>query len=271
MIKKIILFSSISVMMLILTQCTTTGKYPDELDKLVPGSSFIFKGKVILLHTATTDEKDVTNTGVVLVTEVIDAPEFLQNVSGQQVTVRFTEINKVNVGEERMFFTEPYWIGETLGVTEIGSLLKSDKLYESKEILTYIKQAREKQADEQLGKILKDSRTVIAGKVLKISEPEGKVKTATEHDPEWKEAEIQIDQTLKGKIESKTVKILFASGKDVMFFQAPKFKEGDEGIFIIQQTDPQTLKLLRNENMIMDPLGFVKGKENTKRIETLLK
>jgi hypothetical protein len=248
MIQKIILLSCIAVILMMMTQCKRPGAYPEKLDKLVAGASLIFKGKIVLLHTATTDESDVTNTGVVTVTEVIEAPESFPSISGQQVTVRVTDINKVKVGEERLFFTDPYWIGESIGVREIGSVMKGDKLYENKDISSLIKQGRDKQGDEQLGKTLKGARLVVTGKVVKISEPEGKIRIGTEHDPEWKEAEIQIDETLKGTAD-KTVKILFASSKDVMFFKAPKFKEGDEGIFIIQQTDSQTAKLLRNDNM----------------------
>jgi hypothetical protein len=269
MTQKIILFSCIAVI-LMMTQCKRPGIYPEELDKLVAGASLIFKGKIVLLHTATTDEGDVANKGVVVVTEVIEAPESFPNVSGQQVTVLFTEINRVKVGQERMFFTDPYWIGESIGVREIGSVMKGDKLYENKDISSLMKQARGKQGDEQLEKTLKDARLVVSGKVVKISTPERKAPMGTEHDPEWKEAEVQIDETLKGKAD-KTVKTLFASSKDVMFFQSPKFKEGDEGIFIIQQTDSETAKLLRNENMVIDPSGFITGKEKARHIKSLIK
>src|SRR5215831_8254540 len=122
MIQKIVLFSCLVVILMIMTQCKASRTYPEELDKLVAGASLIFKGKILLLHTATTDEGDVTDTGVVVVAEVIDAPESFSNISEQQITVRFADINKMKVGEERMFFTDPYWIGESIGVRETGSV-----------------------------------------------------------------------------------------------------------------------------------------------------
>lgn len=270
MTKKIILYFSITVILLIIAQCTPTKKYPEELDALVPGASVIFKGKILLLHTATTDEQDVTNAGVVVVTDVIDAPESFPDISGRQVTVRFADIKKVSVNEEREFFTDPYWIGESLGLREIGSIGKEDKLYENKEISAYINQAREKQQNETLEKMLKESKLVITGKVIKVDEIKGEKIVGSEHDPEWKEAEIQINETLKGKVESKTVKVLFASSNDVMFFQAPKFNVGDAGVFIIQQTYPQTAELLKNENMIVNPSGFISGEEKTQHIKSLI-
>jgi hypothetical protein len=270
MIHKKKLFGFITLFLLIMAQCKAPDNYPGELDKLVSDASLIFKAKIVLLHTVTTDEDDISNSGVVIVTDVIEAPESFKNISGQQVTVRFSDISKVKVGEERMFFTEPYWIGESLGVTEKGSVLKGDKLYESKEISSYIAQALNKQDDEQLRKYLKDSKFVITGKVVKINNPEDYKRMATEHDPEWREAEIQIDETIKGKTGSKTVKILFASSKDVMFFQSPKFNMGDEGIFIIQQTDSKTVDILKNNNMLIDKAGFIKGKEKVKHIRSLI-
>lgn len=269
--QKRTLWGSLPIILLIMTQCNPTNNYPGELDKLVPGSSVIFKAKILVLHTVTTDEEDVSNAGVVMVTEVIEAPESFQTITGQEVTVRFSDINSVKVGEERMFFTAPYWIGESLGVTEKGSVMKSDKLYESKEMASYIQQARNKQGDEQLRKMLKEAKLVIVGKVMKVSTPEGYKRMATEHDPEWKEAEIQIEETIKGKTESKTIKILFASSKDVMFMDSPKFKESDEGIFITQATDPGTAKLLRNENMVLEPSSFLRGKEKVKQVKSLLR
>jgi len=106
------------IFLMIMTQCIGPRDYPDEIDNLVPGTSLIFKAKIILLNTVTTDEDDVSDAGVVLVTEVIEASENFQNISGQQVTVRFAEISQMKVNEERLFFSEPYWIGESLGVRE---------------------------------------------------------------------------------------------------------------------------------------------------------
>ena len=270
--RKTLRSVSIIILFFTITQCnSSSGEYPEQLDKLVAGTTLIFKAKVLVLHTVTTEEDDVTDAGVVVVSEIIEAPEAFQNISGQEVTVHFTEINKMSVGEERIFFTDPYWIGESIGVREIGSIAKDDKLYENKEISSYIKQARDKQSDEQLRKTLKESTLVVSGRVMRVNVPEGYQRMATEHDPEWKEAEIQVDEFIKGKAEGKTVKILFASTKDMMFLESPKFKEGDEGIFIAESTDTATLKMLRNENMILQSSSFIRGKEKTKHVKSLLK
>ena len=267
---KNILSASITSLLLIMTQCNAQN-YPSELDQLVRGASFIFRAKIALMNTVTTDEENVSGAGVAKVTEVIDAPLSLRHIAGQQITVRFSEGTKPHAGEERIFFTEPYWIGESLGVTEKGSIMKGDKLYDSKEISSYIRQARAKQDDEQLKNLLDSSKLVVTGKVIKINIPKGYIRMATEHDPEWREAEIQTEEILKGKTEGKMVRILFASSKDLMFLEAPKLKAGDEGIFITQTTDPTTAKLLQNEYMLLEHSSFLKGKEKIQKIRSLLR
>ena len=72
-------YSILAVIVIMMTQCAPKKNYPDELDKMVPGASFIFKGKVLILHTTLTDEEDVSNTGAVVVNEVLD--EAFENFS----------------------------------------------------------------------------------------------------------------------------------------------------------------------------------------------
>ncbi len=268
--QKKTFFTGIIVYSLMLMQCSGQNNYPPEMDKLVADAPLVIKAKIILLHTATTDETDMSNTGVVVVSEVIDAPEAFRNIAGQQVTVRFANINKVNVGDEKIFFTDPYWIGASLGVTEKASLGRSDNLFESKDMATLIKQARMKQDDEKLRRVLKESKITVTGKVVRITRPDAPPMIGSEHDPEWREAEIQIEETLKGKADGQTIKVLFSASKDVMFFDAPKFKQGDDGIFIIQQTDQQTIRLMKNENMLIEPSAFIRGRERVNHIKTLL-
>ena len=56
-----------------------------------------------------------------------------------------------------------------------------------------------------------------------------------------------------------------------MFEEAPKLKEGDEGIFITQQTDSLRLKSLPNQKVLIEPGSFLRGKERVQHIKTLLK
>ena len=207
-------YSILAVIVIMMTQCAPKKNYPDELDKMVPGASFIFKGKVLVLHTTLTDEEDVSNTGAVVVNEVLDAPEAIGKMAGEQITVRFADINKVKAGDEMIFFTEPYWVGESIGVEEKASVPKSDKLFEDKEMISHIAKARNKYEEVQLKQTLTEASLVMTGKVMRINEMQEKMTVPTEHNPEWEEAEIQIDEMIKGKNETKGLMVCSAGIKN---------------------------------------------------------
>jgi hypothetical protein len=176
----------------------------------------------------------------------------------------------VKVGEERLFFTDPYWLGEDIGVREKGSVSKDDLLFATKEIRLMIRQARARQNDTVLKRVLSNSRLVVAGVVISITVPDGVKAIGSEHDPEWRQAQVRVDETMKGATDNKSVKVLFPSSNDVMYFGSPKLHPGDEGIFIIQQADSLTFRTMHNSNVVIGPLGFIRGKENDRHIRDLI-
>jgi len=237
----------------------------------IPEGSFVFRGKVVALHTSTTDEENIDNCGIVEVEDVLDAPASLRQFQNQQVTVRFRDMKPITEGEELVLFTEPYWYGESLGVRETGLYPRGAALFESSRLRGVIAQEHARAGDNELRRVLKASSVVVAGKVVRTSEIHVPDQGLTEHDPEWNEAEIEVDEVLKGDVAGKTLKIVFAGGKDIMYYRAPKLGVGDEGIFMIQTADSSMARTLQNERVLIDPSGFVRGRESLARIKRLLK
>jgi hypothetical protein len=60
----------------------------------------------------------------------------------------------------------------------------------------------------------------------------------TEHDPDWREAVIEVDTVQKGP-EKQQLVVRFPASDDVRWFRAPKFQPGQEGVFILQRTGEQ--------------------------------
>ncbi|HEX5758167.1 MAG TPA: hypothetical protein VF121_03140 [Thermoanaerobaculia bacterium] len=60
-------------------------------------------------------------------------------------------------------------------------------------------------------------------------------KPITEHDPQWREAEIEVDEVEKGGTGKKKVVVRFPGSDDVRWYKAPKFQPGQEGVFILQK------------------------------------
>ncbi|HVF62013.1 MAG TPA: hypothetical protein VNJ70_19570 [Thermoanaerobaculia bacterium] len=64
-------------------------------------------------------------------------------------------------------------------------------------------------------------------------------KPITEHDPQWREAEIEVDEVEKGGTAKKKVVVRFPGSDDVRWYKAPKFQPGQEGVFILQKAAGQ--------------------------------
>jgi hypothetical protein len=58
----------------------------------------------------------------------------------------------------------------------------------------------------------------------------------SEHDPDWKEAILQVDRPLKGVVKDQKVVVRFPSSLDVIWRGYPKFQEGQEGLFLLKKS-----------------------------------
>jgi len=63
-----------------------------------------------------------------------------------------------------------------------------------------------------------------------------KDRPVSHHDPIWKKAVIRIETVEKGARSEKTVEIVFPGSNDVRWHTAPKFSEGQEGVWILRKT-----------------------------------
>jgi hypothetical protein len=60
-------------------------------------------------------------------------------------------------------------------------------------------------------------------------------KRFTEHDPNWQEAIIHVDEGLKGATAGERVVVRFPGSRDVAFVATPRFAAGQEGTFLLQK------------------------------------
>lgn len=261
----------IVVMLFAFSGCDPKIKVSGDLDKFVPRSSFIFIGKILVMHSTLTDEDSTSNLAIVEVQRVIDAPENMKAFEKQQVTVRLLKPETVKEGAELLIYSEPYWFGESIGVEEIASYTPETDMYKTADLEKQIVLQRQKIQNSTITGLLKSSDLVISGKVLKIVDLPMDGMMVTEHNPEWKIAEIQVSEVLKGTTADKTIQVMFASGKDVMYIDSPKLMEGDDGIFMAQPPDKTLPKLLRENKLLVSPGSYMKGMENLSRVKELLK
>jgi hypothetical protein len=205
-----------------------------RLDDLVDRSGFIFTG--IVRRTAAATMPRVTTsdrTAVVQVQEVLRVPRVLGDYTEKQVTVLLQKATSAKRGERTVFFTTSWMFGEGLAVTEVGTMKPEDGLRGR------IADAEARLADRALQARIERASVIVTGKVLRTRPLEKKTRFVSEHDPKWWEASVEIESIEKGRHKEDTIPVLFPSSDDEMWIDSPKFREGQEGVWILQRNQQE--------------------------------
>lgn len=201
-------------------------------------SKFIFTGKVIKLKAATLDGIDPGNTAVVQVDQVVAAPPAFTSLSGQQVTVRFKSLAGITKGSAMTFFTNGWIYGASLALDAVASIKEMEKM----PVAALVREGHSSDQDSVVKRRLDSAALVVAGKVTQV-EPSTKGSThISEHDPDWHEATIDVDETIKGQKGTGKVTVLFPKSDDIRWHKINKYQEGQQGIFLLQQGKQQDSK-----------------------------
>jgi hypothetical protein len=123
--------------------------------------------------------------------------------------------------------------------------------------------ALQRKADQSLRDRLTAAQLVVTGKVTSVRPVPppavaaaeaalnaGEGSRVSEHDPDWHEAVVQVDTVEKGRLAAsanKTVTVVFPASKDVLWHQSPKFRAGQEGVFVLNSTptDPAAAAVVK--------------------------
>ena len=229
MISRRILISTVGVFLLSSAACKS------EVERFTPQSHLIFTGTSLVLNSSTFDIEDVSGLAIVRVDEVISSADVFRNLAGELVTVRLEDPSKIQVGQQRVFFTRSWHFGESIGLHEVGSVAAPDARGWA-QMLEEIPRVQEQQSDRELVQLLDSAEMVVRGRVVEVRRADIP-RTASEHDPDWREADIRIERVLKGDSRQNTITILFPASEDVMWYRAPHFQPGMEGILLLKRTE----------------------------------
>ncbi|HYX28330.1 MAG TPA: hypothetical protein VE863_07170 [Pyrinomonadaceae bacterium] len=218
---------------------------PTKINAEAEQARFVFKGTVQKLKGATLREITADQrTAVVRVDEVIHAPEVLSQYAGQDITV-ITGKKKLRKGQQSVFYTNGVLFGDSVAVEavdyhDIGKMPAAMAVADADPVRNL--------ARRDLQRRYESADVVLSGRVTAVRIPTDVVAafasraadaTATgpisEHDPDWRIGEIQVDQVHKGTHKSKTAEVRFPSSTDVMWHEAPKFHTGQEGFFVLHK------------------------------------
>jgi hypothetical protein len=220
-----------------------------KADDLASQSSFVFKGTVKKLKAATIPSLPVTEkTVVVSVDEIIRAPELFQSFAGSDITVQLGSRETVRKGEQVIFYTNSWMLGESLAVKSVGHTeVETAAAGFGFESVNASEPAGA--MSQRLQERIVDADTVVTGKVTDVrtvSPPptaRGKkdalesFEAVSEHNPIWQEAVIEVADVEKGKGTSKQIVVRFPGSTDVLWSGAPKFETGQEGVFLLKDEE----------------------------------
>jgi hypothetical protein len=243
-----------------------------SVDELVRQSKYVFRGTVRTLGASTISNLPASRDLVVVrVDEVYVAPSTLGDFTGKDITVRIRETPTTSVGQRWVFFTAGWLFAESLAVLEVGRIPFTDDAAGA--IRQLIAAAVQRAADQNLNARLTLAELVIVGKVSAVRPATGLParRPITEHEPDWQEAVITVESTEKGTAQTSVV-ILFPNSTDEFWIDSPKFKTGQEGIWILQRDQKERgAPSLRIPGLTaLNPLDF-QNKDQLERIRRLLK
>jgi hypothetical protein len=243
-----------------------------DMEQLIRQSHFIFRGKVEKLQASNLKILPATErTAVVRVQQELYAPKTLNDFTGQLITVQLVESGVLKYRQEAIFFTNGWLYGESIAVTEVAHLPPE---VSPEELRKQIADVHGKMENEKLQARISRAALIVVGKV-KASRPldrERKTALGSEHDPDWWQAEIEVESVEKGQLPGREVVVLFPKSVDEMWADSPKFKEGEEGVWILQVNQQERgFPVMRVPGLTaLDPLDF-QLKSELDRIRRLAK
>ena len=214
-------------------------------EQLAQNARFVFHGTV---QSARAGARDLpANALTVRVDEIVQGPEKLAMHAGHDVFVVPQKGERFRAGDRAVFYTNALAFGETLTLESVGHLPLSDGAIGVRSVSHPASTLRKRDIQQRLA----TADLVVVGRVSAVrlppSEPAPRAggtapssrprQTVSEHDPQWRDAVIDVERVVKGGGSRKQVVVRFPASDDVRWCRAPKFSPGDQGVFILHRTD----------------------------------
>jgi len=212
------------------------GAAADSLRELTKGADLVFRGTVLRPGAANLEIVEPSGkTAVVRVEETLATSGTLDDFTGKEITVFLRDAGSVKAGEQGVFFTTVALLGETLGVVEVGRRGPED-------LRAQVATARRQNLAEGLRARMTASGLAVSGRVVSLgttTKAAGGGGVITEHDPQWREAVVEVRSVLHGQLAEKTVSVWFPASLDVMWAHAPKLAAGHEGTWLLHRYEAE--------------------------------
>ncbi|HEV8241152.1 MAG TPA: hypothetical protein VGS57_17435 [Thermoanaerobaculia bacterium] len=187
-------------------------------------------------------------TAIVRVDEIQQAPEALADTAGMEITLQLGGQKKAAPGQQYVFYANGWLFGEGIACQSI------DHQPAAAAPLALAAAAGgdpvEALAQRDAHQRVESADVVVSGRVRSVSLPPAPAAAqaaalsgsttstaVSEHDPFVQEAEVEVDAVHKGSHSGNTLRVRFPNSRDVKWYKAPKFRAGQEGLFILHKDE----------------------------------
>src|SRR5256886_2665762 len=207
---------------------------------LVKQSDIVFIGTVTQVGAVAVPEVPASaRTLVARVDQVLEKPAAVDLKPGDSVTVQTVRPGSLKAGTQATFYTTGWIFGRGVAVREVGhELVHSPVVVADQQ--EAVARARRDVNDAELRAHIHTAAMVVAGRVEQVRPAElaatpAHPKRITEHDADWQEAIIQVEDGLKGARAGEQVGVRFPGSHDVAWVGTPRFAVGQEGTFLLHK------------------------------------
>jgi len=207
---------------------------------LVKQSDIIFIGTVTQVGAVAVPEVPASpRTVVVRVDEVLEKPAAVALAAGDSVTVATGRPGSLKAGTQATFYTTGWIFGKGVAVREVGHEPGRSPVVAADQ-RDAVARARREVNDADLRAHIQKAAMVVAGRVEQVRPAEltaapARPKRISEHDAQWQEAIIQVEDGIKGAQAGEKVVVRFPGSPDVAWVGTPKFAVGQEGTFLLHK------------------------------------
>ncbi len=190
-------------------------------------AGFIFSGTVMKTGDSTVpDIPPGDNVAVVRIDRPLRVNPVLGDLSGKLITVAMATPGSLQPGQKAVFFTNSWVHGRGIAVREVSHV----NISEEDAVAATVTQLPEMHLQERL----QSAKLVVNAEVTRIRPVE---RTTFERNAAlWEAADLKIEQVLRGKAGKSTV-VYFPTSDHPMWARAPRFQQGQRGIFILHAPD----------------------------------
>jgi hypothetical protein len=227
------------IVILVLTEMvgrvsTSSAQEAENQQALTKQSDIVFAGTVTRLSaTSFSEVPKSADTVVVRVDSVVKKPASVSLTKGNDVTVEVKNVKAFHEGTMVMFYAVGWLFGSGIAVKEIGHEVLLNQLSAT----AASEKLRKQISGQDLQERVSTADVIVLGRVTDVhplaDDTAGPAKPISEHDPDWQEAVIQVESTVKGN-EAKKVVVRFPASQDIAWFKSPKLSKGQEATFLLK-------------------------------------